>query len=130
MTESLTEHRFVELADAYGAAIARWPEAVRAEAFEMAKLPAMQVVLAEAAALDAQLDLWKVEAPAALLAQRIIAARRMPLSRRARLWWSGIGVATALAGAAAGSVAASAALPSDHAPSDDATAFGDLAQEN
>lgn len=130
MTDALTEARFIELADAYGGAVARWPEAVRAEATAMAKRPAMQAVLAEAARLDARLDGWWVEAPSAALRERVQASRRSPLSRRARLWWSGIGIATALAGAVAGSVAASAALPSDHAVSDEATAFGDLSQQD
>jgi hypothetical protein len=130
MTEVLTEARFIELANAYGAVVARWPEAVRAEAMELAMRPAMRVVLAEAERLDARLDLWKVEAPSSALRDRIHASHRMPWSRRARLWWSGIGIATALAGAAAGSVAASAALPSSHAVSDDATAFGDLSQQD
>jgi len=130
MTEPLTEARFIELAEAYGGVVARWPEAMRAEAMDMAKRPMMQAVLAQAERLDARLDLWKVEAPSAALRDRIHASRRMTLSRRARLWWSGIGIATALAGAAAGSVAASAALPSDHAVSDDTTAFGDISQQD
>lgn len=130
MTEPLTEKRFIALADAYGGVVARWPEAVRTEAMEMAKRPAMQAVLAEAERLDARLDLWKVEAPSAALRDRVNASRRMPLSRRTRLWWAGISIATAMAGAAAGSVAASAALPSDHAVSDDATAFGELSQQD
>ena len=130
MTEPLTEARFIKLAEAYGGVVARWPETVRAEAMDMAKRPLMQAVLAQAERLDARLDLWKVEAPSAALRNRIQASRRMPLSRRARLWWSGIGIATALAGAAAGSVAASAALPSDHAVSDDTTAFGDISQQD
>ncbi|MBA2936522.1 hypothetical protein HZF05_20770 [Sphingomonas sp. CGMCC 1.13654] len=130
MTETLTEARFIELADAYGAVVARWPEAVRADAMAMATRPAMQAVLVEAERLDTRLDLWTVEAPSAALRDRVISSHRTPLSRRARLWWSGIGIATALAGAVAGSVAASAALPSDHAVSDDATAFGDLSQQD
>lgn len=130
MNESLTEARFIELADAYGAVVARWPETVRAEAMEMAKRPAMQAVLAEAERLDTRLDLWTTEAPSAALRDRVIYARHTSRSRRARLWWSGIGIATALAGAAAGSVAASATLPSDHVVSDDATAFGDLSQQD
>ena len=130
MTEPLTETRFVELADAYGHVIARWPEAVRAQATEMARLPRMRAVLADAERLDGRLDLWKVDAPTPEFAARIVGARRSPLSRRARLWWSGIGIATALAGATAGSVAAATVLPASHAMSDDATAFGDLGQEN
>jgi hypothetical protein len=129
MTDPMTEARFLALADAYGGVIARWPEAERAAALTMAGSPSMQAVLADAQRLDEQLDLWRVEVPAAALRERVLATRRVPLSRRARLWWSGIGIATALAGAAAGSVAASAALPSDHGISDDATAFGDLSAQ-
>lgn len=131
MTEPLTESRFVELADAYGSVIARWPEAVRAQAMEMAKHPRMQAVLADAERLDAQLDLWTVPSPDPAFAARILGNRpTRSISRRARLWWSGIGIATALAGAAAGSVAAAVVLPAGHAASDDATAFGELGQEN
>lgn len=130
MTEPLTEARFAELADAYGSVVARWPDAVRAEAIEMARRPAMQALLAEAERLDARLDLWKVDAPSAALRDRIEAPHRRQFSRRARLWWSGIGIATALAGAAAGSVAASAALPSDPVVAEDATAFGGLSQQD
>ena len=130
MTEPLTEKRFIELADAYGGVVARWPEPLRSQAMKMANRPAMKAVLAEAERLDLRLDLWGVGSPSPALRDRIIASRRLPLSRRARLWWSGIGIATALAGAAAGSAAASATLPSDHAVSDDATAFGDLSQQD
>jgi hypothetical protein len=129
MTDPLTPARFAELADAYGGVLARWPEQVRAEAMALALLPEMRAILAEAGQLDAQLDLWRVAAPSPALRERVLAARRMPLSRRARLWLSGLGVAAALAGAAAGSVATAAALPSDHAVSDDATVFGDLSQQ-
>lgn len=130
MTEPLSEQRFIELADAYGGVIARWPEAVRAPAAELARRPAMQAVLADAGRLDARLDLWTVAPPPRALADRIVAGRGRPLVRRARLWWSVMGTATALAGAAAGTAAASAALPSHHAVADEATVFGDLAQED
>ncbi|WP_454882937.1 hypothetical protein [Sphingomonas oryzagri] len=131
MTERLTEKRFAELADAYGGEIARWPASVRAQARELAKSPGVQAVLAEAEWIDSKLDRWKVPAPTPALAARIIDTRPAPaISRRARLWWSGIGIATALAGAGAGSVAAATALPGSHTMSDDATAFGVLGQEN
>ena len=130
MTDHLSEARFIELAEAYGSVVARWPEAVRAEAMAMARRPAMRAALAEAERLDVRLDRWTVVAPSPALRDRVVGSRRVPLARRARLWWSGIGIATALAGAAAGSVAASAALPSDHVASDDATAFGDLSQQD
>lgn len=131
MNELLTPARFAELADAYGGVVARWPENVRAEALAMAARPAMQAVLAAAGRLDARLDLWRVAAPAPVLRDRIVAARRVPLFRRPRLWWPSIGIATALAGAVAGSVAVAVVLPRDHVASEEATAFGDLArQEN
>ncbi len=129
MTEPLTPSRFAELADAYGGTIARWPEAVRGEATVLARRPALRALLEEAGRLDTRLDLWQVPLAAPALRERILAARRIPLSHRARLWLSGLGIATALAGAVAGSVAVAAALPADHALSDDATAFGDLAQQ-
>ena len=129
MTETLTPARFAELADAYGGAVARWPDDVRAEAMIMAAQPAMQAILAEAERLDARLDLWRVAAPSPTLRDRIVAAQRVPLFRRPRLWWSSVGIATALAGAVAGSVAAAAVLPHDHGASDEATAFGDLAPQ-
>ncbi len=131
MTHSLTPARFAELAEAYGSVVARWPEAVRAEAMVMAREPAMQAILAEAEWLDTRLDAWRVAAPSPALRDKIVASRRVAWARRARLWWSGIGIATALAGAVAGSVGVAVAMPADHAASDEATAFGDLtAQEH
>jgi hypothetical protein len=131
MNNALTPTRFAELAQAYGSVVARWPEAVRAEAMVMAQDPAMQAILAEAEWLDARLDAWRVPAPSAALRDRIVASRRVALARRARLWWSGIGIATALAGAVAGSAGVAVAMPADHAIADEATAFGDItAQEH
>lgn len=131
MSDLLTPARFAELAEAYGSVIARWPEAVRAEAMAMAREPAMQAVLADAEWLDTRLDLWRVTAPTPALRDRILtlrqlSLRRVSLARRARLWWSGIGIATALAGAVAGSVGVAVALPSDHVKLDEATVFGDF----
>lgn len=124
----LTSARFAALAEAYGGSIGRWPEAVRDEARRMAGDPAMQAILAEADALDAHLDAWRMPAPSLSMRARVAGSWRRPLSRRARLWWSGLGIATALAGAAAGSVAAAAALPGDPAATaEDITAFGNLA---
>ncbi len=129
MTDRMTPARFTELADAYGGVIARWPEEHRVEAMAMAAKPGMQAILAQADWLDAQLDDWRVEAPSAALRNRVAATRWIPLSRRARIWWSSLGIATALAGAIAGSVTASAAVTFDHSLADDATAFGDAAQQ-
>ncbi len=127
MSDPLTPVRFAELAEAYGGGVARWPEAVRAQAMVMAQEPPMQAILAEADWLDARLDAWRVAAPSGALRGRIVASRRVTLVRRARWWWSGIGMATALAGAVAGSAGVAVAMPYDHGMADEATIFGDLA---
>lgn len=124
MTERLSPARFAELAEAYGGAVARWPEAVRGLALALAREPSMAAILAAADELDARLDAWRVAAPSPALRAAIWERRPRPLLRRARLWWSGLGIAAAVAGAAAGSLAA-AALPVDHA-AEEATAFGNL----
>jgi hypothetical protein len=132
MTDPLTPARFAELAEAYGGTIARWPEAVRADAIRLAADPALRALLEEQDRLDARLDLWRIEAPDPALRQRIAARRPIAFSRRARLWWSGLGIATALAGATAGSIAAAAAVPAASAVAgDETTVFGnDVVQEN
>ena len=86
----------------------------------------MQAILAQAEWLDIRLDAWRVPAPAPALRDRILTLRRVTLARRVRLWWSGIGIATALAGAVAGSAGVAVALPSDHVKLDEATVFGDF----
>jgi hypothetical protein len=122
----LTPARFAALAEAYGGDIARWPEEERTAAFLLAADPTMQALLADAGRLDAELEAWRVAPPSADLRTRVVRSWPRPLSRRAKLWWSGIGIATALAGAAAGTVAAAAVAPADHG-TEPATAFGDLA---
>jgi hypothetical protein len=85
-------------------------------------------VLADAAALDETLDAWRVPAPAAALNARILAgapAARRSLAVRARLWWSGLGFAAALAGAVAGTAAVAMVAPLDTTPPG-ATSFGDI----
>jgi hypothetical protein len=127
MTEPLTPACFAELAEAYGSTIARWPETVRAEAIRMAGDPALRVLLEEQARLDARLDQWRVEAPSMALRERIAARRPISFSRAARIWWSSLGIATALAGAAAGSIAANAAIPSTTIVSgEESTVFGNI----
>jgi hypothetical protein len=127
MAEPLSASRFMALAEAYGA-IARWPEGVRAEAYRMAaQQPDLAAVLAEAEALDARLDRWRVAPPSPALRAAIVAARSRSRWHRVRLWWSAIGLAAALAGATAGSFAA-AVVPVDHPPGDE-TAFGNLSAQ-
>jgi hypothetical protein len=125
MPEPLTPERFVTLAEAYGG-IDRWPEEWRAQGRAMAERPDLTALLAEAQALDARLDLWTVPAPSPALRNVVVGRRRRSLLRRARTWWAGLGIATAIAGATAGSIAA-AAVPADHPAAEDATAFGNLA---
>jgi len=48
------------------------------------------------------------------------------LAARAKLWWSGVGIAAALAGAAAGTAAVATAAPVDATP-ESSTSFGDIA---
>lgn len=126
MTDPLTPARFSALAEAYGS-IARWPEAVRDEAWTMASRPELAALLAEAEALDARLDRWTIDAPSPVLRTAILAQRHRSLARRLKLWWSAIGLSTALAGAVAGSFAMMT-LPVDHPPADE-TAFGSLAAQ-
>jgi hypothetical protein len=129
MTELLTFDRFRDLADAYGSAVARWPEPVRAAAMRMAIEPAAAAILAGAAALDTTLDAWRVPAPDRSFQDRV--TRTAPASgtgfaTRPGLWWSGLGIAAALAGAAVGTAAIAAVAPPD-APVESNTSFGDIA---
>ncbi len=130
MTEDnapLTPARFAALADIYGGTIARWPRTLQADARRLAATdPAMRAILTEADRLDALLDCWHVPLPSAALRQSIEMSRRRSLARRARLWWTGLGLATALAGAATGSIAAAATILSGHAPAAESTLFGEI----
>ncbi|QBM75975.1 hypothetical protein E2E30_09505 [Sphingomonas sp. AAP5] len=129
MREPLTLARFQELADAYGGVIARWPEEHRDAAMALAVQPAARHVLADAFALDAELDTWRVSPAALSLRARVIADAPAPtrkIAGRAKLWWSGVGIAAALAGATAGTAAVAFVAPPD-TPSDSGTSFGDVA---
>ena len=133
MTEPLSLERFAALAEAYGGVVARWPQADRDAAMRMASSDEARAILQDALSLDEALDAWVSPAPSRALSDRIAVtapAPRRSLATRTRLWWSGIGVATALAGAAAGGIAVAVAAPVD-APSDNSTSFGDIGgQEN
>ena len=131
MTDRLTLQRFTDLAQAYGGLIERWPEADRAAARDLAQSPDGAAIMADASMLDQALDAWRVALPQPRLAQHIAASGvRAPQWRtRIGLWWSGIGVAAALAGAVAGFVAVTLATPHDLAASAD-TSFGDIAEKD
>ena len=130
MTDRLTLQRFTDLAHAYGGVIERWPAVHQAAARELALTGAGAAVLADARALDQTLDAWRVALPDARLAQRIVASGAQAPKWRARvgLWWSGLGVAAALAGAVAGFAAVTLAGPGDAAPAD--TSFGNVAEQD
>ena len=126
MREPMTLDRFRALADAYGGVIARWPEDQRDAAMRIAANPAAVTILQEASAVDTMLDAWSVPAPASSLSDRIAGHRAMPHrspAGRVRLWWSGIGIAAALAGAASGTAAVATVSPGD-APQENVTSFG------
>ncbi|GAJ30414.1 hypothetical protein [Acidomonas methanolica] len=123
MTEPLSLARFAELAETYGA-LARWPQAERDAGREMADTPEAAAFLARAAALDDLLDQWAVAPPDASLREAIMAGHLRPLRRRIRVWWSAVGLASALAGAVAGVLVVEADPAGYHATED--TAFGSL----
>lgn len=93
--KAMTRERFARLVAAYGADPARWPAAERAGAIEVARRPENLAVLADAAALDAQLQGYSVDFPGAPLVHRVAAGAPRPAARwrRAGVWWSGLGLA-------------------------------------
>ena len=130
MPEPLTLARFQELADAYGGVVTRWPEQHREAAMAMASQPG-----ARATPLRPRrcwMRLWTYGgwlAPAYSLRDRVIRSAPVTTGKivtRGRLWWSGVGIVAALAGATAGTAAVAIASPID-ASSDSATSFGDVA---
>jgi hypothetical protein len=124
----MTLDRFRDLAEAYGATVARWPEDQRDAALRIASQPDAVAILAQAAALDTMLDGWTIPVPANSLPHRIAAQAPTPgrsPAARARLWWSGIGIAAALAGVVSGTAAVAIVTPVDASP-DSGTSFGTI----
>jgi len=108
-------NRFETLVAAYGATPSRWPEEERdaAEAFARTD-PRARALLAEADSIDALLFAHKAAEPSRTLHAMVIEAapRKRRLTGRARLWWSGLGIALAGAsGMLAGSAATAALEP-------------------
>lgn len=129
--EPMSTERFRRLAEAYGGSILRWPEADRDKAEHLATDPHHAAILEEATELDDELDRWTQELPDDDLVARIVAAApsvRHPSKTRRRLWWSGIGLAAALAGAATGGLTVATILSDDHATPEITTAFGNFSE--
>jgi len=107
--------RFEVLVAAYGATPNRWPEEERAAAEAFARAdPRAAALLAEADSIDALLFAHRVAEPSRTLRAMVIEAapRKRRLTGRARLWWTGIGIALAGAsGMLAGSAATAALEP-------------------
>ena len=121
----MTPERFADLAQTWGARIARWPVADRDAAEQLLRrTPMLQAVLDREAALDRTLDAHVVPAPGAALVAAVEAGvprrARAPVRRPWTTWWpstgwsgagaAGLGLAGAAAGALAGALLVSAAL--------------------
>jgi anti-sigma factor RsiW len=108
-------NRFEALVAAYGATPNRWPEEERdaAQAFAQAD-PRAKALLAEADSIDTLLFAHKVAEPSRTLRAMVVegAPTKRRLTGRAKLWWSGLGLALAGAsGMLAGSAATAALEP-------------------
>ncbi|MGX8010356.1 hypothetical protein ACVDG8_016035 [Mesorhizobium sp. ORM8.1] len=132
----LDASRFAALADAYGSALHRWPQAEQAGARVFAETEEGRAILAGAGRLDAMLDRHRVEAPGRVLHGAILARATAEVrqGRRNRLWWLGFGLAgVGLAGAVAGLALVTVVnpdMPSDHYVMDaNATSFGDASPD-
>ena len=86
-TNEMTQARFAEILDAYGAEPRRWPEAERAaaEAFMARQADIAEPLLAEARALDDAMG-PAAAAPGDLLEARILARLLRPAPRPAAIW--------------------------------------------
>ena len=114
MTE-MDLNRFEALVAAYGATPNRWPDEERDAALAFARSDARAAaLLADADSIDALLFAHKVAEPSRTLRTMVIegAPRKRRLTGRARLWWTGLGLALAGAsGMLAGSAATAALEP-------------------
>jgi len=108
-------NRFETLVAAYGATPSRWPDEERDAALAFARAdPRAAALLAEADSIDALLFAHRVAEPSRTLRAMVIegAPRKRRLTGRARLWWTGLGIALAGAsGMLAGSAATAALEP-------------------
>ncbi len=116
MSNGMDLTRFETLVAAYGATPSRWPEEERDAAQAFARTdPRAAALLAEADSIDALLFAHKAAEPSRTLHAMVIEAaprRKHRLAGRAKLWWSGLGLAMAGAsGMLAGSAATAALEP-------------------
>jgi hypothetical protein len=107
--EDMSEERFLTLAAAYGADMARWPagERAAAQSFVAANSQLVEACLAAERLLDAALERYGARDEAAPLRARIIAAA--PRERAAGAMWrwlTGAGLGLGLAASGAAGVAA------------------------
>lgn len=112
----MTRERFEELAEAFGADVARWPADSRdGAALLMSGQPEFtQAVLARAERLDAALDAWR-PAPASVgLVERIVSAAPKARAPRWIGWLSPAALGAGLAAACAAGVLAGVTV-SEHA---------------
>lgn len=94
----MTSDRFRTLAEAFGGAIDRWPQAEQSAArARLAADPTLATVLGEAAALDAFLDATPEPVFSGVLRERLIADARQARPRAGPVmrWLSGAGLAAA-----------------------------------
>lgn len=127
MTDRPDIPQFEAWLDRYGTNVGDWPADIRRRAQPLVSEPDYRKLVDRARDLDSHLDEWSVSPPSTALRLRIEETIALPLrpSQRFRLWWTGLGLAAALAGAAAGSAAAAMGPPSDATTNMD-TVFGDL----
>lgn len=137
----MTRERFLELADAHGGAVARWPAEVReaAAALMAAEPDFARRALEQADRLDAVLDAWVPLSVSHGLREAVIAAAPAPRRRGGlRAWLLGAGVGAGLASACAAGLALGVALSGELAAATDApeavsaamNAYDDLADSS
>jgi hypothetical protein len=132
----MNAERFALLLDAYGAEPRRWPDSERAAALAFVRTDIRAAAMMEAAGeIDDLLAFHRAPLPSPMLATAIVARVPRRAWTRARLWWAALGLGLAGAGGVLAGSAATAALagPATHIPAyghEDATAFGDLIEED
>jgi len=112
---AMTAKRFVELAEAFGGDIRRWPVETRGPAFAWLEAhPEQRQVLLDAAMLDAVLNASAPALGSGVLREKFLASapRARPAVRRASAWVSGAGLAAAcVAGVMLGAQISPALIP-------------------